>query len=98
MDKFTIIQQPKTDTEFQMQRVYGKTKKLIDQMADCGVMQVELTGGEPLVRPDFLQLLDRMREHSIFVTQIYTNGALVDEAFLNELEKRQHTVQGDLYI
>ena len=62
---------------------------LIDQLAACGVMQVELTGGEPLVRPDFLQLLDRMRERGIFVTQIYTNGALVDATFLNELKKRQ---------
>ena len=43
MDKFTIIQQPKTDTEFQMQRVNGKTKKLIDQMAEeTGVPKVQL--------------------------------------------------------
>ena len=43
MDKFKIIQQPKTDTEFQMQRVYGKTKKLIDQMAEeTGVPKVQL--------------------------------------------------------
>ncbi len=62
---------------------------LIDQMADCGVMRVELTGGEPLVRPDFIQLLDRFREREINVFQIYTNGSLVDESFLWELEKRQ---------
>lgn len=62
---------------------------LIDQLAECGVMQVELTGGEPLVRPDFLQLLDRLCQRGIFVTQIYTNGALVDEAFLQELDKRR---------
>lgn len=61
---------------------------LIDQMAECGVMQVELTGGEPLMRPDLMQLLDRLCQRDIFVTQIYTNGALVDEAFLQELEKR----------
>lgn len=61
---------------------------LIDQMTECGVMQVELTGGEPLVRPDLMQLLDRLCQQGIFVTQIYTNGALVDEAFLHELEKR----------
>ena len=30
---------------------------LIDQMADCGVLQVALTGGEPLVRQDFWQLV-----------------------------------------
>lgn len=62
---------------------------LIDQLAECGVMQVELTGGEPLMRPDFLQLLDRLCQRGIFVTQIYTNGALVDKAFLQELDKRR---------
>ncbi len=63
--------------------------EMIDQMAACGVMQVELTGGEPLLRPDFLQLLDRLCARGIFVSQIYTNGALVDAAFLQQLKERQ---------
>ena len=63
-------------------------RTLIDQMAQCGVMQVELTGGEPLLRPDFWQLVDRLCEKDIYLSQIYTNGFFVDEAFLLELEKR----------
>lgn len=61
---------------------------VIDQMAACGVMQVELTGGEPLVRPDWWQLVDRLCEHHIYISQIYTNGALVNDAFFAEMEKR----------
>ena len=34
---------------------------LIDQMAECGVLQVDITGGEPFVRKDFWQLVDRIR-------------------------------------
>lgn len=62
---------------------------IIDQMASCGVMQVELTGGEPLIRPDFWQLIDRLCHHRITVAQLYTNGALVNDVFFEEMEKRQ---------
>lgn len=67
----------------------GEALAVIDQMAACGVLQVELTGGEPLVRPDWWRLVDRLCEHHIHITQIYTNGALVNDAFFAQMEKRQ---------
>lgn len=59
-----------------------------DQIADCGVMRVSLTGGEPLVRRDFLQIVDRILERGMRICMIMTNGALVDEALLDELDAR----------
>lgn len=61
---------------------------LVDQMAECGVMKVEITGGEPLIRPDFDLILNRLQERGIYLAQIYTNGYLVDEAFLDGLLAR----------
>ncbi|MBQ4470199.1 MAG: radical SAM protein [Synergistaceae bacterium] len=58
------------------------------QLGDCGVMNVSLTGGEPLVRSDFLEIVDALLERNIRITQIYSNGALVNEKLLNELDKR----------
>lgn len=66
----------------------AEAMEIIDQLAACGVMQVELTGGEPLVRPDFWQLVDRLAERKIHIAQIYTNGALADEAFFAALAQR----------
>jgi len=61
---------------------------IADQLAECGVFQVGLTGGEPLIREDFLEIIDALNEREIGIAVIYTNGWLVDETFLGELDKR----------
>ena len=50
---------------------------LIDQMADCGVQVVIFSGGEPLLRPDVLELISHAREVGI-APQLSTNGSLID--------------------
>lgn len=66
----------------------GEALNLIDQMADCGILHVDLTGGEPFVRKDFWQLVDRMRNYHMTIGQIYTNGWLLNDHVLDEFEKR----------
>ena len=61
---------------------------IADQLSECGVFQAGLTGGEPLIRDDFLEIIDALNEREIGISTIYTNGWLVDEAFLDELDKR----------
>ena len=64
---------------------------IVDQLAECGVMQVALTGGEPFVRHDTPELIDALVEKGIRITQIYTNGALLDEGVLDFLANRGQT-------
>lgn len=61
---------------------------IIEQMAFCGVLRVDLTGGEPFVRSDFWQLVDTMLARGMTIGQVYTNGWLVNEKLLGEFEKR----------
>ena len=61
---------------------------LIDQMADCGVLRVDLTGGEPFVRKDFWQLVDRILSYKMTIGTVYTNAWLLNEKVLDEFEKR----------
>ncbi|MDR1088665.1 MAG: radical SAM protein [Coriobacteriales bacterium] len=63
-------------------------KSIIRQLGEAGVPTVSLTGGEPLVRGDFLELVDALTEQGIRVAQIYTNGLLVDGALLDALDAR----------
>lgn len=63
-------------------------RRIIQSLQDAGVRHIALTGGEPLVRSDFLELIDEIIAHDIQVHSIYTNGALVDEYLLTELERR----------
>ena len=61
---------------------------LIDQMAECGVLQVDLTGGELFVRKDLWQLIDRILSYKMTINQVYTNGWLVNDELLDKFEKR----------
>jgi radical SAM protein with 4Fe4S-binding SPASM domain len=61
---------------------------VVDQIAACGIRRVSLTGGEPLIRRDFLQIVDRILERDLQIDVIMTNGALVNERFLDELAAR----------
>lgn len=61
---------------------------LVDQMAECGVLCVDITGGEPFVRPDFWSLVERIQYHKMTIKQIYTNGWLLTHSILDEFRKR----------
>lgn len=50
---------------------------LLDDLAACGVGVVIFSGGEPLMRPDLFDLLDRARELGISA-QLSSNGVLID--------------------
>ncbi len=62
--------------------------KIIDEFAECGVRNISITGGEPLVRKDFWQLVDYMLEKELNIPIIYSNGKLVTDELLDEFEKR----------
>ncbi len=61
---------------------------IIDDLERCGVRSVSITGGEPLVRSDFWEIVDKLLEKKISITEIYSNGFLINNDFLDKLEKR----------
>ena len=50
-----------------------------------GVRKIRLTGGEPLVRRDFLEIVDALLERGIMIPTIYSNGRLVTDELLDTL-------------
>jgi mycofactocin radical SAM maturase len=59
---------------------------LIDELAKIKVFWIGFGGGEPLLRNDFLKLLEYATEKKIQVT-FSTNGFLIDECYAQELSK-----------
>jgi len=59
-----------------------------DEMAACGIRKVGFTGGEPLIRKDFWEVFDGFTQRGIFVNSIFTNGWLVNEEWLDQLDRR----------
>ena len=46
---------------------HSQIMDIVNQLADCGVINVSLTGGEPLVRSDFLEIVDALLERGIHI-------------------------------
>jgi pyrroloquinoline quinone biosynthesis protein E len=58
--------------------------RVFTEAAAAGVMQLDLTGGEPLARPDLTQLIQSARAAGLYVNLI-TSGLPLDEKRLDEL-------------
>ena len=56
----------------------GQYRRLLDDLADMGVLYVSLSGGEPLAHPEFFDIGRHARSRG-FVTRIKTNGHAVKE-------------------
>ncbi len=65
--------------------------RIADQLAECGIRTVTLTGGEPLLRKDFLRIAEILTEREITVSMIMTNGRFVTPEILDGLEKLGQT-------
>jgi len=64
-----------------------QTCHILDQVADEGCLWFLLTGGEPLVQPDFLEIYKYAKKKGLIVT-IFTNGTLITQriaGFLRDL-------------
>lgn len=67
---------------------HDEVMSIVQQFIDCGVMEVSLTGGEPLVRKDFMEIVDALLAGGIRITTIYSNGKLVTDQLLAQLKER----------
>ncbi len=67
-------------------------RSVIDQMAENHVFQCNIGGGEPFLRPDFLDLMEYAHSYGI-VTCISTNGTLIDDDSANRLDRNLVYIQ-----
>jgi pyrroloquinoline quinone biosynthesis protein E len=58
--------------------------RVFNEAAQSGVLQADLTGGEPLARPDILELIRAARVAGLYVNLI-TSGMPLDESRLEQL-------------
>lgn len=54
----------------------GEIRAILDQLADAGTLWLLLTGGEPLLRPDFQEIYAYAR-HKGLILSLFTNGTLL---------------------
>ncbi|NQU41235.1 MAG: radical SAM protein [Lentisphaerae bacterium] len=70
---------------------------LIDEVAAAGCLFLLLTGGEPMVRPDFAQIYRHAKEAGLLVT-VFTNGTMLTDKILDLFDELPpHAVEISLY-
>lgn len=63
------------------------------QFRDAGGLTILLTGGEAMMRPDFLEIYDAISRMGLLVT-VFTNGTTVTDAVMEEFQKRPPALIG----
>lgn len=58
------------------------------QFGECGIKNVSITGGEPLIRNDFLQIIDELLKNDVMPSSILTNGELLTNELLEAIISR----------
>jgi MoaA/NifB/PqqE/SkfB family radical SAM enzyme len=67
-DKKALQEELKTD----------EVKNLLDELASMGSLWLLITGGEPLLRPDFEEIYLHAKKKGFLIT-LFTNGTLIDD-------------------
>lgn len=72
-------------------------QRIFSEIADAGCLWLLLTGGEPFLRKDFLDIYDDAKRKG-FIVSIFTNGTLLNEAIVDHLaEWRPFGIEISLY-
>jgi radical SAM protein with 4Fe4S-binding SPASM domain len=67
-----------------------EVKRVLDELAELGLLGLTLTGGEPLLRPDFAELYAYAHDRGILVS-VYTNATLITDRIVELWQERPPT-------
>lgn len=86
---------PPNAAEKENELSFTEIKSIVDQARSLGCKKWAVSGGEPMLRPDFVEIFDYITSHSISYS-INTNGTLITPA-IARLMKRKGTKMIALY-
>ena len=69
----------------------GEWQRVFSEAAELGVMQLHLSGGEPVLRDDLVELIRHARACDLY-TNLITGGTLLDEDKLRRFRARASTI------
>src|SRR6266700_8444584 len=71
--------------------------RILQEIHEAGCLELTFTGGEPLSRPDFMEIYESAHDLGFLVT-IFSNGTLITPEIANRwTEKRPHKVEISLH-
>jgi len=82
-----------SDSEMSTEKIFS----LLDELKQQGVLSLVLTGGEPFVRSDFLEILDYAASLG-FVTAVVTNGLRLTRSIIDRIPKDNVRITGRVQL
>lgn len=70
---FNAVDNNRLQSEFTLE----EAKTLILEAEACGVNAFTITGGEPMLHPHFMEIIDEIHRHGMYVNELNTNGFLL---------------------
>jgi MoaA/NifB/PqqE/SkfB family radical SAM enzyme len=67
----------------------SKLRSIFDEARELGISFSVIAGGEPLVRPEILEITD---QHPEIISLMFTNGTLIDEQVLDRFQAQKNLV------
>ena len=64
---------------------YDEALSFLDQCRDCGILELRLSGGEPMLHRRFPDLLRAVYDRGMYVGEIVTNGSFLNRDILSEI-------------
>ena len=68
----------------------------IKQLKDIGIISISLSGGEPMLHPNFLEFL-KYAQDSDFYVKVFTNLTLLNEEIIKQMKNNRTSVYVSLY-
>ena len=66
---------------------WPEAERLMNEARDCGILFVDITGGEPMMHPRFPDILKGITDRGMYVREINTDGALITPDMLREMKQ-----------
>ena len=66
---------------------WAQCHDFIKQLYECGVQNITLTGGEPMLHPNFMYICQSITNWGMSIDELTTNGSFITEAMLDEFNR-----------
>lgn len=60
--------------------------RLLDEAEECGINALTLTGGEPMLHPHFLEIIEGIYRRGMYVEELNTNGHFLTQEMLDRMK------------
>jgi radical SAM protein with 4Fe4S-binding SPASM domain len=66
---------------------WEQCQNFIRQIDECGIQNISLTGGEPMLHPHFMDICREINRRGMVVDEVTTNGSLITPEMLGEFAR-----------